>query len=212
MIQRKPIEDAVLASVRSTVAEFLDDGGEDLLRSMFQECLDAGGDTADDAKRCDQRIGEINARIDELLDSLTPTNKEFVDKKLKALKDERDDLVFRRDTLKKQTAPKVNIDGVVHEIIESIRKFDDVFAEGTREEQKEFLSLFVEGIEINPKERRARLRIRKFPAPSSFGTGNDLLVLVAGAGSEHQKIHFPPVKVVDFPMERRGSILAPIAA
>jgi hypothetical protein len=117
------------------------------------------------------------------VDSLTPTNKEFVDRKLETLKAERDDLVAHKEASRKRTATKVETDTIIHDAIESIRRFDEVFAEGTRQEQKEFINLFVEGIEVDLRERRARLRIKKFPAPNSIDTGN-LLVLVAGAGFE----------------------------
>ena len=59
-----------------------------------------------------------------------------------------------------------------------------MFAEGTRQEQKEFVSLFVERIEVDPRKRRARLRIRKFPAAHAMTTGNSAFEMVAGAGFE----------------------------
>ena len=66
------------------------------------------------------------------------------------------------------------------------------------------MRLFVEKIEVVPKEKRARVHIRQFPAPQSLDTGNCLLVLVAGARSDHQKKPFPPVDVVEVALVCKG--------
>ncbi|HEX5130913.1 MAG TPA: hypothetical protein VFX92_00350 [Candidatus Krumholzibacteria bacterium] len=70
----------------------------------------------------------------------------------------------------KASAPDVN--GVVDEIAAQLQDFPAVFAEGTPEEKKEFIRLFVEGIELDVEKSVARCRIKKFPAPSQIGTGN----------------------------------------
>lgn len=207
-IPREPIENAVLASIRSAIAGFVDEGGEELLRSVFQKCLEPSDDITDHVQRCKRRVGEISARIDELLESLTPTNKEFVDQKLRALKEERDDLTAQKEVFQRRATAKVDSDSLIRDVIESIRKFDEVFAEGTRQEQKEFVSLFVERIEVDPRKRRARLRIRKFPAPSSLDTGN-LLVLVAGARYKARKQIMPPVDVLVLEFVNQGTALVP---
>ena len=56
--------------------------------------------------------------------------------------------------------------------------------EGTREERKEFIRLFVEGIELDTEGKKALLRIKKFPAPREFDAGKLSFGLVAGAGFE----------------------------
>ncbi|MCH7548970.1 MAG: recombinase zinc beta ribbon domain-containing protein [Candidatus Krumholzibacteriota bacterium] len=183
-IPREPIEDAVLASIRSSTAEFMDDGGEELLRSIIKKCLEPGEVRSDEVRRCEERANEINARIEELVESLTPINKEFVDRKLEALKEERDELVAREENFKRYAAAAVDTRALAEEIVESIRQFDEVFAEGTRQEQKEFVNLFIERIDVDAEKSKATVRIRKFPAPQTLGAGNNLLVLVAGAGFE----------------------------
>ncbi|MCH7728972.1 MAG: hypothetical protein IH991_21185 [Planctomycetes bacterium] len=135
-----------------------------------------------------------------------------IDRKVAALKEDRDTLVERRDQIQSLQASAVDIDTMVDELLGLIREFDGVFAEGTIEEQKEFIGLFVEGIEVDPKERIARVRIRKFPAPESLDTGKLSFGVVAGTRVEHQKIVFPPVDMIELRLERRGNILVPVAA
>ncbi len=70
-------------------------------------------------------------------------------------------------------------------MLQLIREFGPVFSEGTIEEQKEFIGCFVEGIEVDPKKRIARVRIRQFPAPATVaGTGKLSFGDIAGAGLE----------------------------
>jgi hypothetical protein len=74
------------------------------------------------------------------------------------------------------------------------------------------VGLFLDGIEVDPQKRIAQVRIKKFPAPSVFGTGNHLLGLVAGARTEPQKTPFPPIEVVEIPLVAHGTVLVPAAA
>ena len=78
----------------------------------------------------------------------------------------------------------LDADALAAEIVEAMSGFEALFEEGTLEEQKEFIRLFVEKIELNAEEKRAVVRIRRFPAPASLVTGNSSFQLVAGVGFE----------------------------
>lgn len=106
----------------------------------------------------------------------------------------------------------LHINAGVDSIVRCLKDFDEIVSEGTPEERKEFVRLFVEGIELDGKKGKAVARIKKFPAPKDLDTGKLSFGLVAGARSEHQKIPFPPVDVVEIPLERRGNVLVPVAA
>ena len=75
-------------------------------------------------------------------------------------------------------------DALAAEIVEAMSGFEALFEEGTLEEQKEFIRLFVEKIELNAEEKRAVVHIRRFPAPASLVTGNSSFQMVAGVGFE----------------------------
>jgi hypothetical protein len=90
--------------------------------------------------------------------------------------------------------------------------FEVVFKEGTLEEQKEFIRLFVDEIKLDAVGKRAMLYIRKFPALTTLSTGNSAFEMVAGGRYEAQKQSFSPVEVVEMPLNYRGSALIPQAA
>ncbi len=131
-----------------------------------------------------KKIEDIDKTIDRLLESLTPINKEYVDRKLIGLKREHDQLEQELEALEALPSQIVDIGAVADEIIESMGPFKYIFKEGTLEEQKEFIRLFVQRIGINAEEKRAWVHIRRFPAPESLVAGNPSFNLVAGAGFE----------------------------
>ncbi len=163
-------------------------------------------------RNCKREITKIETDIDRLLDNLSATTKEFIERKVATLTEKRDAIVDRRDQIQNLQAAIVNVDTLADEMLSLIREFDQVFSEGTVEEKKEFIGCFVERIDVDPKERIARVRIRKFPAPETLDAGNLSFAVVAGARCEHQKTPFPPVDVVEVAFERKGSTLVPVAA
>jgi hypothetical protein len=82
----------------------------------------------------------------------------------------------------------------------------------TGKEKKDFADLFVEKVEVDPRKRKAVVRIRQFPAPAALDTGKLSIDVVAGARCEHQKTPFPPVDVVEVALIPRGSTFIPLAA
>ncbi|MEE9271213.1 MAG: recombinase family protein [Candidatus Krumholzibacteria bacterium] len=212
-LPKEPIETEVRRLIRERVKTFLTQGGrEALLEALIKGMERKTGDSAEQARGIKRRLEESENDIDRLLDSLTPTNKEFVDKKLLRIKQERQALEAQLEQLASRPKSDVTVDSLAEEVIECIQQFDEVFEEGTIQEQKEFVSLFVEKVEVDPKERRARVHIRQFPAPSSLDTGKVSIDVVAGARCEHQKTPFPPVDVVEVAFVRKGSTLVPVAA
>src|SRR5262249_61789998 len=77
-----------------------------------------------------------------------------------------------------------DIEGTVDAILDGLRDCPRVAAEGTPEERKAFARAFVPEIQLPPHERRAIIRIRKFPLPAEANGGNSSFKMVAGAGFE----------------------------
>ena len=184
-IPKEMIEARIRSSIGDRVRRFLDHGGAEVLRDALTECLKQVLDPPkDDANRIRERLGQMDAAIRRLVDSLSPVNKEFVDQRLLELKRERDELGRHLKDQSDRPKREISLDAIVDDILRDIRRFDGVFDHGTIEEQKDFVNLFVERIEVDPKEGRARVHIRQFPAPASLVTGNVSFDVVAGVGFE----------------------------
>lgn len=182
-LPKEMIETAVLGAIGEQVRTFIEDGGDTLLRRVIKKALAPDPAVDENRKRLERRADEVARRIDELIELISATNKEFIDRKLETLKAERDQLNDQLAELGAQQNRLGSIDALVDEALESIRGLSELLAEGSLEEKKELVALMVEKVDVDPVGRTARVYMRKFPAPSCLGTGN-LLQVVAGAGFE----------------------------
>ena len=98
VLRRDELEAEVLNVIEHHVRKYLDEGGRERLAKKVQEVLGAGKDACprEEIPRLRKEIAGLEARADELMDSLSPTNREFVDRKLRAIRHEREDLDRRR--------------------------------------------------------------------------------------------------------------------
>jgi predicted nuclease with TOPRIM domain len=124
----------------------------------------------------------VDNRIDTLLDSLTPVNKEFVDKKLVELKEKKEMLTARLAEMQAMKQEEVDCHALAEQIMATVSRFEDLFPYGTIEEQKEFIELFFDRVELDPDTRVGEVYMKRFPMPvedigKSFG-------FVAGARYE----------------------------
>jgi len=65
----------------------------------------------------------------------------------------------------------VDIDAAVDEIMASVRGFKDLFSQGILEEQKEFLRLWIEKIELDPDKRVGKVYMKCSPSAKSGHVG-----------------------------------------
>jgi hypothetical protein len=119
-----------------------------------------------------------------LLAIINPSIAQDIGDEIVALKREKQSLHAQLDQIKARASAAPDVDKIVDEIVACLQDFQAVFNEGTPEEKKEFVRLFVEGIELDAEKRVARCRIKKFPAPSDLDAGKLSFGLVAGAGFE----------------------------
>ncbi|MEE9269857.1 MAG: recombinase family protein [Candidatus Krumholzibacteria bacterium] len=213
LVRKDELEREIRRRIKIRVEEFRKVGGDKTLKRILADELKAGyQEPAAQHRVVKKKIDEIDRSVDRLVESLTPTNKEFVDPKLVSLKRDRDRLEQELDRVKALPDQAVDIDALANEIIASMGPFEEVFREGTLEEKKEFISLFVERIELDTEERRATVYLRKFPAPTSLDLGKPAFEMAPGVRCKHQKRPFPPVDVVEVSLVRKGSTLIPVAA
>jgi hypothetical protein len=142
MFRRDALEGDVLARVRRRVEAILENGGRDNLRSSIVKELHAGQpDTDGEVSGIRTNLREIEGKIDNLLESLTPINKEYVDRKLISLGQEKEALESRLKELESVTRQEVDCDAVADEIMAAVSGFDCLFEHGTIQERKEFVGL-----------------------------------------------------------------------
>jgi site-specific DNA recombinase len=185
LIRKDELEREIVGRIGARIDEFLSDGGDELLKGLLVKETKAEYQSPRERRQqLQKRIDGINEDIDRLVKSLSPDNKEFVDPKLKELGKERKRLQCELTDMKEVQQHDVDVNRMADEALGCMENFEEVFEQGTLEERKEFIRLFVEDIQLDAVGKKATVRIKKFPAAPSVTTGNSAFQMVAGAGLE----------------------------
>jgi len=186
-IRVEVIHGFVLEQIGTRVDAMLSNSGSEVLRRLLLKELEANRpDTEEEREQAEKDLRQVEAKIARLIDALASmdsANREVIDEKLKTLVEQRDSLKSRLKELEPAQHKEVDCNAIADEIMASVRGFEDLFRQGTPEEKKEFIRLWLDGIDFDPVERRARVHMKRFPAPSQ-ATGNSSFRLVAGARFE----------------------------
>jgi site-specific DNA recombinase len=200
----------VLERIGTQVEALLSSGGSKALRDLVVKELESGQpDTQHERQTAQKDLASVETKIERLVNALATmdsANRQVINEKLTSLVEQRDSLKARLKELEPVQHKEVDCDAIADQIVASVRGFDDLFSHGTPEEKKEFIRLWLDGIDFDPEERRARVYMKRFPAPSP-DTGNSSLSLVAGASYPNQKRSFPPIDAIDIQLEHQGKAL-----
>jgi hypothetical protein len=70
----------------------------------------------------------------------------------------------RVNELKRVSRATFDVRNLARTMVDSVRRFPEVFKEGTTEEKREFVQLLIEKVVLNAGEKKALVSIRRFPA------------------------------------------------
>ncbi len=114
--------------------------------------------------------------IDRLLDSLSPTNREFVDEKLVGIKRRLRELEARQKELETVAEGPLDLETATAQALAQVERFREALAHGSITEQKEFLRGMIAEIILYPSQDRGIVRYYDL-LPASFkchgGTGDE---------------------------------------
>jgi DNA invertase Pin-like site-specific DNA recombinase len=179
LFPREMIESYVLERIGARLQEFMVKGGRSLLEQIVKEEVEPKNGSAEEVDCVRLTRDAIRQKIDTLLDSLTPTNKEFIDEKLRNLKAERDRLEARLIAL---DAPMQHVDvqSIVDDGIARLAGLGQLLAHGGPLERKTLVQAFLTRIEISPRDGKGTAHFARLPV----GVGISSFAMVAGAGFE----------------------------
>jgi len=207
LIRREALDDFIIDRVRLKLVPFLENGGDMLFRSLLQDELNSTQpDPKAEMRKIRKRLQEISEKADVLLENLTPANRDFLDEKLAKLKRERRHLEEMLEEQEKIRYEPVDMDAIVSDALGSLGRFQKIMDQGSLEEKKSFLRVFVGRIKILPGKGRGTVEYYKIPDLERLLAGNSSFKLVAGVRLEalQKKILAHPEP---FAMGRRGCLL-----
>ena len=110
-------------------------------------------------KELQGRLTDIEKRLDELLDCITPENKDLISEKMVSLRKERDRLKQELGNTAEIEEKAVTSSKTVGRLLELAREFHSLWNAATLSERKEFLSLLIDSISIHPERKMAEIRM-----------------------------------------------------
>jgi site-specific DNA recombinase len=179
LFSQQPLDTLVLELVQQEINRLLSDEGKGVIRRLIDEQLKrSGDDPREEIGRLKERLAELDAQADRLLDLLDDSNRDFVNGKLSKLKNEKELVKAQLDDLSKKKVDIVEPDALADGILGYIESFREVLESGTPEQRKTFLRAFVSRVELNPDRGDGTVQLWDVPEPVG---GNLSFLTVAGA-------------------------------
>ncbi len=165
VIPRGAIEGQAFDAIGEHIRQYVSGGdGRARLRQALQGQLasEGQGGAVELERRRLEREG-ILGKIANILDNITPVNREFADRRIAELKGELTRIEPRLARLEATAQVLPDLDGLTDEVLAGTQRFDEIVAEGTVDEKRRFLRAFIHRIVIEPETRRTRLTLRDLP-------------------------------------------------
>ncbi len=141
------------------LAEYFTGDNLRMLRKLVaEEVASLASDFGDEIDSVEKRLSEINKIITNLIDNITTTNREFVDKRIIELKREKAELESRLQTLEAEGRKRVETEAIIEQALSMAGDYKAVFAEGSIEEKRFFIRAFLSRIKFDPETRTAEAR------------------------------------------------------
>jgi len=196
VIPQQWIEEWVLGQIGEIVQGYLKRGGEERLRRMIEQELAVppnGNGTGLAALR--QRKTDIEHTIENLLDNITPTNRDYVDRRIEKLRDETVELERKEAVLLEQHNREAQAGEFAEQAFALMREVPRLVALGTTEEKRVLMRAFLSRIDFDPESRSGTASFWGMPmvtehggpaAPAGRGRRRDLPLQGAGT-AEHDR-------------------------
>ena len=170
-ILQKVLESLVTDTVIDFYRPYLAPGGR---RKLAQAVKAQIGSEAEEfvtaRKRAQRELNKINKTINNLLDNITSTNREFVDQRLTELKQQKHQFETRLEELDRLGVSQAEIKSIVADAMQFISSLEFILREGLAQEKLVALRRCIEKISINKPAGTVKLIVRSVPVGNLEGT------------------------------------------
>jgi hypothetical protein len=145
-------------------ALILDTVGKRLLEPSFAGCRCLCGIAA----KLHQRVGRIGGITANLLDNITSTNRDLVDRRLKELQREKALLEVRLEELAAAEVKEAEVQELTKELWDFLGRFEDTMASGPLEAKRAALRRFVKALSVRQQATRLEMELYGVPLPPAL--------------------------------------------
>ncbi len=182
-IPQDQLEGLVIETVIDFYRRYDGKAGKKLLRKEVKAQLGGEGQHVVEARRRAQaEESQLQHTINNLLDNITPTNREFVDQRLKELTERRRALEFRLEELDRITAGQAEVITIVADAGKLLAGLPYTLHEAVPQEKLVALRQCIERIHIDKPNGQITLHI--YPVPTgNMSVTHPVCVALAGPGA-----------------------------
>ena len=138
-------------------------GWKKLAETVKNQIGSEGEEFAASRKRAEAKQKKLDKIINNLLDNITPTNREYIDRRLNELKQQRQQFETRLEELDKLSLSQAEIDGIATDSMQFLSGLEFMLCEGLPQEKLVALRQCIEKIWVNKPAREIKLAIRLVP-------------------------------------------------
>ncbi len=171
-VGQKDLEEAVIDAVVAHYQSYLDEQGRKRMARGVQAFI--GSETEDSTRarhRAEQERGEIQHSIDNLLDNITPSNREFVDQRLEELGKRREELDQRLETLEHLSLTSVEVNSIVEETEAFLQDLESRLRCGSPDKRIQAIRRCVDRAEFDWESGMATLQLWTVPSTALQSDG-----------------------------------------
>lgn len=163
-IPKEILESKTIETVLDFYRPYLEKGGRQKLAEAVKLQVNCEGKELSTARQRAQTEHEkIGKTIDNLLDNLTPTNREYVDQRLNELKQQKQQLETRLEELDQLYLSQAEIDNIVTDSMQFLSGIEFTLHHGLSQEKLGVLRQCIEKIGINKPAGEIKMAIRQVP-------------------------------------------------
>ena len=163
-VPQKVLEETVIKMVLDSYKPFLEKGGRKKLAEAVKAQIGSEAEEFVAArKRAQRELDKISKTINNLLDNITSANREFVDRRLGELKQEKHQLEARLEELDRLSLSRDEINSMVSDSMKFLAGLEFVLREGVPQEKLVALRQCIEKISIDKPAGQIKLAICRVP-------------------------------------------------
>jgi hypothetical protein len=164
-ISQEILENKVIETVLDFHRPYLERGGREKMAKVVKDQIGSEGQDLNKAReRAEAEKERISGIINNLLDNITSSNRQHVDKRLDELKKQRQQLDERLEELERLSLSQVEIDNIVTEAMKLVSGLEFTLCQGLPQEKLVVLRQCIEKIWINKPAGEIKLAIYQVPA------------------------------------------------
>ena len=164
VIPQKVLEETVIKVVLDFYKPFLGKGGR---KKLAEAVKDQIGSEAEEfvaaRKRAQRELNKIDKTVNNLLDNITSANREFVDRRLGELQQQKHQLQTRLEELDELSLSRDEINSIVSDSMKFLAGLEFVLSEGVPQEKLVALRQCIEKISVDKPAGRIKLAIYLVP-------------------------------------------------